>query len=193
MKVSFAPGGWENAGFDYACSWNLPEPPRFCQEKDCVVNRKRSDRPMDYDYASLLAPGEYTPGARLAVRCTFEERGAPMLLLSDRNEKDENGILRTLDYYEIVIWKNGLNVWRHRTENRNNTYYLALGAFFPIEQDRVHDLSVFLRRDRMLVDVDGKKMNLYVHDMPPRLRLGYSACEGRCRLIEMEIKQTPAP
>ena len=187
MDVSFAEGAWENAGMTYAYSWRFPDLPRFRQEKDCIVNSKRSDKPLDYDYVGLLAPGEYAPGAGITVRCSFEDRGAPVLLLSGVNETDENGILRTLEDYEIVIWKNGLNVWRHHTVNRETSHYLALGASFPLAGDVIHALSLKTRKDRLLMDVDGTKLNLFIPDMFASFRLGYMACEGFCRLYDMSV------
>ena len=189
MDVSFAKGAWENAGMTYAYSWRFPDLPRFRQEADCVVNTKRSDKPMDFDYVGFLAPGIWAPGAKITVRTAFEDGGAPMLLLSGENEIDENGVLRTLEYYEIVIWKNGLNVWRHHTEGRETSYYLTLGAAFPLSGGEEHILTMNTRPDRMLLDVDGRKLNLFIHDMPPSFRLGYTACEGYCRLYGMRIEQ----
>ena len=187
MNVSFAPGAWENLGLQYAYSWRFEALPLFRQEKDCIVNSKRSDKPGDYDYMGLLVPGTFGPGARLSVRCSFEDLGAPMLLLSSQEEIDENGILRTLEYYEIVIWKNGLNVWRHHTEGRKTSYYQVLGAAFPLAAEEIHELSMEIGERHLLMEVDGKKLKLFLHDMPASFRLGYTACEGICRLYEMSV------
>ena len=186
-KISFAPGGWENAGLEYAYSWRFEALPVFRQEADCIRNSPLKDNPQDFDYMGLLAPGTYTAGAKISVRCSFEKLGAPMLLLSGENEIDEKGVLRTLEYYEIVIWKNGLNVWRHHTENRKTSHYLALGATFPLSTDEIHTLSAEVKEKRLLMEVDGRKLNLFLHDLPASFRLGYTACEGICRLYEMTL------
>ena len=136
----------------------------------------------------LLAPGVCSAGDGIAVRCAFEGLGAPMLLLSMENEIDEAGALRTLEYYEIVIWKNGLNVWRHHTEQRKTNYFLALGASFHLADAEIHALSLKVRQNRLLMDVDGHGFSLFVHDgLQDGFRLGYAACEGVCRLYEMTI------
>ena len=168
MTVSFAPGGWEAAGFDYAYSWRFAALPKFRQEADCIANSQVPGDPKEFDYMGLLAPQTYTAGAQISVRCSFEDYGAPMLLICDAHEIDGDGILRTLEFYEAVIWKHGLNVWRHHTEP--------------------HTLSAQLKTDRMVFAVDGMSFDLFLHDMPASARLGYCACEGICRLYEMTLR-----
>ena len=191
MNISFAPGQWENSGLVYAYSWRFPALPVFNQEADCIANSRSQDDPQDYDYMGLLLPRQYTAGARLSVRCSFEALGAPMLLLSAAEETDAQGILRTLEYYEVVIWKNGLNVWRHHTEGRKCTYYKLLGASFPLAEGESHTLSAELQSRRLVLDVDGHRLDLYVHDLPDALRLGYTACEGICRLYDLRVEALP--
>ncbi len=188
LRITFGPGEWENTGLVYAYSWRFRELPRFRQEKDCIANSAKQGDPGDYDYMGLMLPETYTAGAKIGIRCAFEEAAAPMLILSGENETDENGILRTLEYYEIVIWKNGLNVWRHHTERRNTTHYKVLGAVFPLRQEEEHILNMEVREKRLVMDVDGHRLDLFVHDLPDRFTLGYTACEGICRLYEMTVQ-----
>ena len=188
-KISFTPGSWENAGLNYAYSWRFPELPTFVQEPDCIVNSEAPGTPQEFDYMGLFAPDTYSVGTKLSVRCSFEDLGAPMLVISPTNEIDENGILRTLDYYELVIWKNGLNVWHLHTEDRNVTYYKVLGATFPLTEHDIHTLSVEIRQNRLLLQVDDRKLELFVHDLPDTFLLGYNACEGICRLYDITVEE----
>ena len=187
-RVTFGPGEWENAGLTYAYSRRFESLPLFRQEADCIVNGRRADNPAVYDYMGLLAPGTYAAGAKISVHCSFEALGAPMLLLSMRHETDDSGILRTLEYYEIVIWKNGLNVWRHFTCERGPGHYLVLGASFPLAGGEKHLLCAEVRKDRLLTRVDGHEFNLFLHDLADSFRLGYTACEGFCRLYDMTVE-----
>ena len=47
-------------------------------------------------------PEAYGTGNKITLRCSFEGDGAPMLIISLVNEVDEQGVFRTLEYYEIV-------------------------------------------------------------------------------------------
>ena len=185
--IVFTPGSWEKAGLVHAYSWRFPQLPVFRQESDCLINSEAPGTSQLYDYMGLLDTQSYSTGTRLSVRCSFEDLGAPMLVISDRNEIDENGILRTLDYYEIVMWKNGLNVWRMHTEDRRESHYKVLGATFPVTEKDIHTLSVEIQENRLFIKVDEQKLELFLHDLPDSFLLGYTACEGYCRLYEMNI------
>ena len=187
MKYTFAPGQWENKGLTYAYSWRFPELPKFRQEDDCIVNSRSETDPNDFDYMGLLAPGWHADGACVTAQCSFEDLAAPMLLISCEEETGEDGALRTLEYYEVVIWRHGLNVWRHHTVDRKPSHYLVLGLTFPLAEGEIHTLSAEVREKNMLVRVDDREVRLFVHDLRGPFRLGYTACEGFCRLYEMTV------
>ena len=42
-----------------------------------------------------------------------------------------------------------------------------------------------IRKNRLLMQLDETVLELYVHDLPDSFRLGYTACEGICRLYEL--------
>ena len=185
MVCSFKPGGIDKAGLIYAYSWRFSDFPTFRQESDCIVNSLRGDG--SYDYMGIVFPEKYGYGTKISVCCSFEEYAAPMILISMDNEEDENGRLRTLEYYELVIWKNGLNVWRHSTDKRAASFYKLLGADFRLESGIRHILSAEIREKNILIDIDGKKFDIWAADLTDCLSLGYAACEGICRLYEMSV------
>ena len=190
--VRFFPGAWEDAGLTYAYSWRFPQLPRFRQEEDSIANSPSETGPAGYDYLGLLGPETRADGAEISIRCSFEGSGAPMIVFSMENETDGEGVLRTLEYYEVVIWKNGLNVWRHRTRERRVTWKQILGASFPLKAGVVHTLTCAVRGEHLEAEIDGRRFRLYAPDLAGengagRLRAGYTACEGICRLYEMTL------
>ena len=72
LRITFGPGEWENTGLVYAYSWRFRELPRFRQEKDCIANSAKQGDPGDYDYMGLMLPETYTAGAKIGIRCAFE-------------------------------------------------------------------------------------------------------------------------
>ena len=191
-KITFHPGKWESEGLKYAYNRRFLETPVFCQEADCIVNSRKADDPDDYDYMGLLAPELLSPGAGISVRCSFEDLGAPMVLLSMKDEEDAEGRIWTLEYYEFVIWKNGLNVWRHFMRDGRPEYYLVMGAAFSLSQNQAHLLTVETQEGRFTADVDGHRFDLYAPDLGSAFRLGYTACEGFCRLYGLSLRDPAA-
>lgn len=187
-KITFTPGNWENAGLQYAYSWRFPQLPVFRQEEDCIVNNEAPGTQQVYDYMGLLDQELYTYGTKLSARLSFHKYGAPMLTICDRYETDENGVLRTLDYYELVIWENGLNVWRMHTQDRKVSWYKVLGDKFSLAAKEIHTISVLIKENRLIIQVNDKESDLFVHDLGEKFLLGFTACEGFCRTYDMTIE-----
>ncbi len=188
-KITFEPGGWEKSGLTHAYSWRFDALPVFRQGNGCIENGRTPDG-RDYDYMGLITGQDRSSGSSVSVRCGFEELGAPMLLVSLSEETDGDGMLRLLEYYEIVIWKHGLNVWRHYTDlasGRKTSHKLILGAEFPLACGEPHLLSCGIREGRMLLAADEHRFDLFIQDLTGPVRLGYAACEGICRLYEMTL------
>ena len=195
-QITFTPGNWEQEGLELAYSWRFEELPEFVQEADCIRNSASlpgSCQNGGYDYMGLMLPETYGAGTKLTVRCSFAATeggsGAPMLTIADRCEVDENGVLRTLDYYEVVIWHRGMNLWRLHTEDRQVHHYLVAGLSFPLKMDTMHTLSAELKDNRMMISVDDQMADLFVSDMPEQYRIGYTACEGICKLFDMTVEE----
>ena len=188
MLYTFTPGAWEDKNLQYAYSWRFERFPQFRQEADCIENNPIPDVENDFDYMGLMTPERYGPGTTLSVKMRFENLAAPMLLLSWEHELDDEGHVRTLEYYEIVIWKYGLNVWRHYTNSRVPGHYLTLGAAFSLEESTIHTLKAEILSHRVKLTVDGgHSLDLYLPDLPESLNLGFCACEGICGIYDMEI------
>ena len=45
---------------------------------------------------------------------------------------DGNGIMRISDYIEIVIYENGVNVWKHTMTNGKPSWKLIMGVEFQV-------------------------------------------------------------
>ena len=187
MTHSFTPDRFETSGLIHAYTKRFSDLPVFRKEEECIVNSMRSNG--SYDYMGVVFPEKYTYGSRITIDCSFEDFGAPMVLLSMENETDMHGVLWTLEYYEFVIWKNGLNVWRHTMKNEVPSWYLALGAKFDLKCEERHVLSVETGERHFDIDIDGRKFTLFAGDITDSFSLGYTACEGICRLYGMTAEQ----
>lgn len=117
MKITFAENSWNQDQLTYAYSYRFQETPQFIQKKDCIENSKNPGAVYGYDNISLLTRETYGPGTKLSTRCAFEDLGAPLLVITDQLTTDDRSVVRYGNYLEVVLWKNGVNVWRMWMEN----------------------------------------------------------------------------
>lgn len=189
MNISFSENAWHTGELVYAYSYRFEETPEFVQKPDCIENQANPGAVYGFDNISLLTPKQYGPGTTVTVRCAFRDLGAPLLVLSPWMEPDSRGVNRYGDYIEVVLWKNGVNIWRMWHKNGEVTWKQLLGVDFPVSEEDIHTLSVTVGTDTLEITADDRKILLAVDALYPSFHVGLNACEGINRFYEFEATQ----
>ena len=188
MKICFSRGAWSTDDVSYAYSYRFPGTPEYLQQDDCVENRQLSEQDYDWENISVFAKDKYVPGAKITTRCSLRGLAAPLITIA-KDIYDEGGEKKFGDYLEIVLYREGVNVWEMvMDENKTVTWKKLLGVKFPVTEDEAHTLTVETTADGMHITADDKKIYLY-RPMYESFYLGIDACEGLCRFYSMEIAQ----
>ncbi len=186
MQVSFA-NGWQPLQLAY--TFRFTETPVPTRESDCVVSMPNPAHTEGYDNISLLTPQKYAPGAAATLRCGFEGLGCPEIILVPEAEPCPDGATRYGACFEVVLYKNGINVWRHYRENGACSWHKRLGWEFPLAQNTVHTLRVATRPQYLDIWVNDAKTTLRVDDLPQSFHFGVTLCEGVARAYSLEIQE----
>ena len=188
MKVSFARGQWESAKFMQAYTFRYQETPAFVQGGDCIGSGVNPAHPEGYDNISLLTTEKYAPGVRAHIRCAFEGLGCPEIIIVPEAEACPDGATRYGACFEVVLYEKGFNVWRHFREDGRCFWHKRLGVQYPVAENVIHDLTVEVKADMLVIAVDGQKTELRTEDVPPAFHLGITVCEGIARVYDMKIE-----
>lgn len=101
----------------------------------------------------------------------------------------EDGVYRYGNFFEIVLYKNEINVWRlWREENGEVAWHKRLGAIFPVAENQLHTVSVKVDESYISVSVNGMRFDLRAEDLFDTFHLGITGCEGPCRFYDMKIE-----
>lgn len=191
-KIRFARGQWADSSLVHVYSYRFDDRPVFVQEDDCIRNSPKIANPAgpdDYDYITLLTKEKYEAGVTIGAEFSFEDLGAPLLVLTDEIIED-HGERRYGNYYEVVMYKDGINVWKlWMQEDRKVVWHKLMGVKFPVTQGERHTLRAKINRDTIEITADERSMMLRVADLPARFHVGLSGCEGMNRFYEMTIDQ----
>lgn len=189
MNISFERNAWDESAVTHAYTYRFPYTNRFIQHDDCIENAANPAMPDGFDYLSLITREKYPLGTRITTHCSFSGDAAPLLIFADALDECADGFRRYGNYFEVVLYKNGVNVWRlWRKENGEVTWHRRLGAEFPVAVDEVHTLSAEVRENELFLDLDGMRFTLRAEDLFPSFHLGITGCEGPCRFYDMEIE-----
>jgi hypothetical protein len=190
MTINFSKGAWNTDEITYAYTYRFADTNKFLQNEDCIENAENPDCPADgYDYLSLVTKEKFEVGTKITTRCSFKGKAAPLFVICDALDDCEDGHKRYGNYFEVVLWKNGINVWRlWRKEDGSVTWHKRLGAEIPFAEDEIHTLSVEMKENYLAITADGIKLNLRAEDLFPSFHLGITGCEGPCRFYDMTVE-----
>ena len=190
MTINFARNAWSSDDLIYAYSYRFDDRPVFTQFDDHIENKADPNGPAVYEYISILTPETYGTGTSVTTHVSFEGDGAPLIVLADKLYRDPDGFLRFGDYLEVVLYKNGINVWRMWYRNGKVTWKKLMGVQFPVTTGELHTLSVTAGADELRIAADDRTMSVYIPDMYKTFHAGINACEGINRFYDM-ILGTP--
>ena len=187
MHINFAKGKWSERDLTTAYSFRFTETPVFTQLDDCITTCVNKDHREGFDNISLLSKETYGVGAKATIHCAFEGLGCPEIILVPEAETCEDGAVRYGACFELVLWKNGINVWRHYRENGECFWHKRLGMTFSNEESRIHELSLEVKEQELELTLNGRKTTLHTEDIPTKFHLGITGCEGIVRIYDMTI------
>lgn len=188
MNYNFSEGCWTQKELAVAYSFRFTETPDFVQHEDCIGSGVNENHREGFDNVSLLTRDAFGVGAQATIRCAFEGMGCPEIIIVEKMEACEDGAVRYGACFEIVLYKNGLNVWRHYREDGKCSWHKRLGLEFSVSENEVHELSAQIKENYLVVTIDNKRFTLRVDDLPSSFHLGITACEGIARIYEMQIE-----
>ena len=189
MNIRFKKNAWNETALTHAYTYRFPYTNRFVQNDDCIENGQNPAMPDGFDYLSLMTREKYSLGTKITTRCSFSGNAAPLLIFSDTLDECEDGFRRYGNYFEVVLYKKGINVWRlWRKEDGTVAWHKRLGVEFPVSENEVHTLSVELKENYFDIDLDGMIFHLRAEDLFPSFHLGITGCEGPCRFYDMDIE-----
>lgn len=205
LAVDFGDGRWDRGQFVEARNddWDRGAP--IAQMPDCIMNYSDpawTDEDLFRNhqkdvYSSLVLTNRFEGNCMFSSRLSFDHRMAPSLVVASPLATDEKGRKAFRDIYEIVLYEDGLNVWRHLRPNGGKSVIekvaYAKHAFKP---KTVYELNVSVSRvkayggrrtSQIEVSADGVTLGFRDELVPSAYCIGLLGSEGRCRFYDFKV------
>ena len=188
MNIQFKKDAWTMDGLTYAGSARFPAMPEMEQKEDHLAN-VTSDLAKDgYAYVSLVTKEKVQPGVKITSHCAFEELAAPLFVMP-RQMEEKDGYLFYSDCLEVVLWTNGVNVWKLWKDETGELKVLNLMRLKKhFDTGVIYDVSVEIQKERFAISVDDFHVELHCNEIYDQFHLGITACEGPCQFYDMQIE-----
>ena len=193
-SCAFTPGNWNRA------DWTRVKNPHgdfgeWIQRDDCIVNRvpegasptelqgKRSAQ----TYASMVYKQKLTGSVTIAATMAFAHEMAPLIVLAPNFPENAKGQKEYVEHFEVVIFNEGVNVWRHFVQDGKLTYRKAAFAKFSLKKDTKYSLEVNKKGKTLTVSVAGHTLGYYDEALPDSFYVGITGCEGLNRFYDFSV------
>lgn len=189
-NICFGKDQWSREEFALAYPFRLADTCAcgYIQEESCISGGKNPEHSEGFDNFSLLTRETYGYGSRIVTHSSFEGRGCTEIIFVPEMEVCPDGVNRYGACFEIVIYKNGVNVWRHYRDDGRCHWHKRLGLEFPLAGGEIHTLRAEVQKKYLIFELDGTKTILRADDFPEKFHLGVTCCEGIARIYDMEIE-----
>lgn len=186
--IEFKRGQWEEF-FNPVHTMRFSFTPEFFQEENCISNKKNPGGPKGYDYTTIMTKEKYKKGTRITTCCSFEEFGAPLITLTDKIHRDENGNLWYGVCYEAVLWEKGINIWEFYMEGDKLKYHLMASSEFRVEPKALHNLEIKLLEKGFRVSVGDRNLTVRAGNLPDEVYFGITGCENINKFYSLNIQK----
>ena len=207
VYVSFARGRWSRDDFIPVKSFRWDEVCPFVQKDDCIVNRC-PDVPGEEVYrkyhssvyAALVYRRPFAVGSRISSTMMFDHRMAPIVVIADGLGKNaKTGHAEFRDHWEVCLYDQGVNVWRHFFEDGQQKWYKAGSLVLPEREyfrpNVRHEVKVTVENYKhgsrqIVVSVGGYTLTCVDDHLPDTFFAGIIACEGRNFFYDFKAERT---
>ncbi len=186
VKIDFSNRQWQSA-LNVAYTHRHSETPSFTQREDCIEGGANKAHREGFDAIALLTKERFGGAAHATLTCEFEDCGCAEIIIVPETDQCPDGATRYGACYEVVLYKDGINVWRHFREDGKCSWHKHLGVLFPVAEMKKHTLDVTVKDRYIDVSVNGITSSVRCEDMFESFFVGFAVCEGVVRLYDGEI------
>lgn len=206
-RVDFSEGRWDRSEwFDVRHGeWNRGAP--WCQLPDCVMNAHvpgctdeelfRHHQPQMY--SAMLLKERFEAPRSFVCEMRYDHRMAPGFVVADEVAYDDRGRAEFRTFYEIILYEDGINVWRHRRGMNDGKSQIDKVAYLErsFERGRKYAVAVTVKPCKthdgrksvdMAVTCEGESVGFRDETIPLNFRAGILGSEGRCRFYSFTVR-----
>ena len=152
----------------------------FVREPDAIKN-EYNESVGDYEYTTVMMTEKMKVGESLTVECSYEKRGAPLIVISDeivkRGDTPYYGA-----HFEAVAFEEGMNVWYNIPSPRGSEKPLITSKLhhepIPTPNFSRVTLTLTLLEGAIRCTMNDRSVVISHPDIPASAYVGITGCEG---------------
>ncbi|MBI3923355.1 MAG: hypothetical protein HY318_18180, partial [Armatimonadetes bacterium] len=169
----------------------VQHPGKWIQRDTCIENvtpadpAKRSS--LEDTLTTMVYSKKFTGDYTIAATFEIGAGAAPGIVLAQDWAPDDKGQPTYGEFYEVVIYEKGINLWHHFAREGKRLYEKSAYETFPLKPDTPYKLEVKRKGKNLEFSIDGHQMGLLVPSLSDELFVGIEGCEGVCRIMDFTV------
>ncbi len=195
-SCTFVAGGWNRA------DWLRIKNPMgehfgdWVQQKDCIINDvPKGIVPGEFEgsfvetYSSMVYKEKVTGNVTITSTMAFTCKMAPLIVLAPNFRENARGRKEFAEHFEVVIFNEGVNIWRYFVSDGKLAYRKAAFANFPLQKDTKYLLEVKKADKTLTVSIAGHTFGYFDDALPDACYVGITGCEGLNRFYDFAVRR----
>lgn len=199
FNCDFEPGKWNKADFMEVKSSRWENVNTFKQEKCHIVNVCPKDatkidmlsRRAPETYAAMIWKNPIKGNVIIKSAMSFDYRMAPSIVIAEKPGVSKKGFPEFRTHYEVVLFDQGINVWRHWFVNGKQIWKKAAFLKADFKPNTKYELKVQIqftgRGPVWTVSCGGHEFGFIDDQFPKEFYAGIVACEGVNRFYDFTV------
>ncbi len=197
ISTSFGRGQWNSDEWIMAKRPDVDNEAPWVQHEDYISNEKEvvesklveGHTPKPSAHNSMVNKQKISGDFTATATMMFEDKQAPSIMLAQVLEQDTQGRTQYQEHVEVVMYHQGINVWRHHFKNGKSNWAKLMYVRFPLEKAKPYTLAVTRKGTEINISIDGHICGYRDERLANELYLGVTADEGVNRIYNFEVKQ----
>jgi len=194
-SCTFGAGGWKRT------DWLRIKNPMgehfgdWVQQKDCITNDvpkgivpEKFEGDFVNTYSSMVYKEKVTGNVTITSTMAFTCKMAPLIVLAPNFPENAKGQKEYGEHFEVVIFNEGVNVWRYFFKDGKLAYRKAAFANIPLQKNTKYPLEVKKTDKTLTVSVAGHTFGYFDDGLPDAFYVGITGCEGLNRFYDFTVR-----
>ena len=139
-------------------------------------------------YVSMVLKKKVSGEVAISTVTSFEPEEAPLIVIADDIAEVKPGYYVYRKFIEVVIYKNGINIWQHHFENGKPSHERVAWSNFELKPNTKYELTVNVKGNNIEAAIDGHKIGYKSRDSHTSFYAGITACEGLNKFYNFRIE-----
>ena len=180
MSSSFNKNAWDPSDWIFVKRRDMAGRSEWLQNSDCIENNG--------NHTSMVYKKKFKGDMTISSTTAFADRMAPAIVIVSKLGDAVDGSKVFDEHIEIVIWDEGVNIWRLHTVDGKSLWEKTAFWKFKLTKNNMYKLEVTKTGKALSVKVDGQTMGYVDSSLQEEYYVGITGCEGVNRFYNFTVK-----